>query len=398
MKLSRPLPDYLWGIETVLTFLTLDGGTTLPDYLWGIETLIKSVPVFVKRSFQTTYEELKLRPQFLKLGTDERFQTTYEELKPKVSMPEAAPFWPLPDYLWGIETQESRDLPARSSGFQTTYEELKLEPVEPFLCFAMASRLPMRNWNSALATNSGFGSFWLPDYLWGIETRRSRVNHKLELASRLPMRNWNLFTLWILLLVLALPDYLWGIETFKIGKYAIDPHSASRLPMRNWNHFLAITESAQGPLPDYLWGIETWACTVSFLPPRFRLPDYLWGIETIAILFVKFHHVASRLPMRNWNKEKVTQNMNGGSASRLPMRNWNTFHGLTTSISFVLPDYLWGIETWFWARVIANTFLASRLPMRNWNACLQGSGAERSRFQTTYEELKLSSHPSPPLP
>ena len=56
--------------------------------------------------FQTTYEELKLKS--LELTYDETlgFQTTYEELKLCQRERELFAAEELPDYLWGIETQE----------------------------------------------------------------------------------------------------------------------------------------------------------------------------------------------------------------------------------------------------------------------------------------------------
>jgi len=55
----------------------------LPDYLWGIETGDKR-QIYRRRmeSFQTTYEELKLIALAVGGVTESSsFQTTYEELK-----------------------------------------------------------------------------------------------------------------------------------------------------------------------------------------------------------------------------------------------------------------------------------------------------------------------------
>ncbi len=142
-----------------------------------------------------------------------RFQTTYEELK-------------LFNFrrLWG-----NRD------SFQTTYEELKLPFWIDLREKSLASRLPMRNWNTFVHV----GSVWnvpLPDYLWGIETRR-------------PMRRCG----WC-------PCFQTTYEELK--------------------HFLLAVNAVQhNELPDYLWGIET---VYSWNEPRQTegLPDYLWGIET----------------------------------------------------------------------------------------------------------------------
>jgi len=116
------------------------------------------------------------------------------------------------------------------------------------------------------------------------------------------------------------------------------------------------------------------------------------------------------------------------------MRNWNLLRlNFDVCLTFMLPDYLWGIETQilirkpcfihfrfqttyeelklaFVAMWFATILPASRLPMRNWNLLKQslaqqsmslpdylwgietrsvhkGSDADSS-FQTTYEELK----------
>ena len=92
--------------------------------------------------------------------------------------------------------------------------------------------------------------------------------------------------------------------------------------MRNWNWWPIRKPWANPRLPDYLWGIET--------------PDSIgrWW----------FFVIASRLPMRNWNRAQPSGRICRG-ASRLPMRNWNC-NCRFQKHSRKLPDYLWGIETW----------------------------------------------------
>jgi len=150
--------------------------------------------VLARHSFQTTYEELK-QEMGCRHHITRGFQTTYEELKlihtKSIQMSNK-----LPDYLWGIETQQ------RSK---------KLRRVQ-------ASRLPMRNWNLPPSVKSPKLSFQttyeelkqvkrqaiddlnklLPDYLWGIETWIQRKFRGILPASRLPMRNWNLVSLQLL--------------------------------------------------------------------------------------------------------------------------------------------------------------------------------------------------------
>ena len=121
---------------------------------------------------------------------------------------------PLPDYLWGIETDLDRvKIPAGG-----------------------ASRLPMRNWNILCDSSRITRSNSLPDYLWGIET--------LWQPSSRASRQWLPDYLWGIEtgttsgsnyeLRFSLPDYLWGIETEQ-SRARVHRPGASRLPMRNWN-------------------------------------------------------------------------------------------------------------------------------------------------------------------
>ena len=218
------------------------------------------------------------------------FQTTYEELKqylPSCTYKHKS----LPDYLWGIET-----------------EEMVGHSIIPDL---------------------------LPDYLWGIETRHLPVVHSVFIASRLPMRNWNppttkpvrsfqtsfqttyeelklsFYISSFVNLKYTLPDYLWGIETsiwwrrresnprfqttyeelklWSIFQVRYFHFLASRLPMRNWNYPTRTLRAGDESLPDYLWGIETYQSVV----------DCRWHIS------------ASRLPMRNWNFEAWSEGSEG---------------------------------------------------------------------------------------
>jgi len=164
----------------------------------------------------------------------------------------------LPDYLWGIETNESCDPKVLIHvRFQTTYEELKQDIHFWIAVSGFASRLPMRNWNLAQVTDFGLGSE-LPDYLWGIETSRTRF-------------------LWIR--KQELPDYLWGIETAPCCSSPFVFNSASRLPMRNWNQILRceyhlVCEASRLPMRN--WN----KIFISESLYLVSLPDYLWGIET----------------------------------------------------------------------------------------------------------------------
>jgi len=120
----------------------------LPDYLWGIETGWVLRCPRLSRCFQTTYEELKRNQSrhYCLFSNASRlpmrnwnyvntspieyalpsFQTTYEELKPWPSSVDwSGGSAPLPDYLWGIETNSDYSVEETLTRFQTTYEELK---------------------------------------------------------------------------------------------------------------------------------------------------------------------------------------------------------------------------------------------------------------------------------
>ncbi len=132
--------------------------------------------------------------------------------------------------------------------------------------------------------------------------------------------------------------------------------------------------------------------------------------HALSILLVIYLNGASRLPMRNWNR--------AGSKKKslsvlLPDYLWGietTGMMIDCSTNEWLPDYLWGIETLFQPQRRTNevasrlpmrnwnlagpgvgfgTVNASRLPMRNWNSNVMRSAiSSMSSFQTTYEELK----------
>jgi len=124
------LPMRNWNKNVSQSFVSPEW--MLPDYLWGIETgryRHYSLGFHNVDSFQTTYEELKLKPQEWGTIREEGFQTTYEELKPL--------------YVRQIERW--------INSFQTTYEELKLASENSSFFSYSASRLPMRNWNLVIS-------------------------------------------------------------------------------------------------------------------------------------------------------------------------------------------------------------------------------------------------------
>jgi len=292
---------------------------------------------------------------------------------------------PLPDYLWGIETHDSvpssllwiaSRLPMRN---WNTFFKSSSSPNR-----SLASRLPMRNWNRG-DPRSGLLCFGFQTTYEELKQIQIRQWLPVVLCFQTTYEELKLDICWETSPETALPDYLWGIETVFWSKRAIK-ETASRLPMRNWNRNLFPLQGRDDQLPDYLWGIETSTSSLAFFAAS--LPDYLWGIETPGSPSTFFEDIASRLPMRNWNydsnltlipdarfqttyEELKLKGLIGDlpetGASRLPMRNWNE--------RFVKE--LFDIK-----------LLASRLPMRNWNSPRLLPKHLLHRFQTTYEELK----------
>jgi len=189
------------------------------------------------------------------------------------------------------------------------------------------------------------------------ELKRIKVYCLLETAShasRLPMRNWNFHRLFLLPEGhCTLPDYLWGIETPFTDEFSLE------LSFR---------------LPDYLWGIETGGNEIAAVQPGSSLPDYLWGIETVINNILSYMlYWASRLPMRNWNLAIRKRLCKDWPASRLPMRNWNL---KKTSVGC-------GRKT---------RFQTTYEELKLYNRVREKHSENGNSFQTTYEELKPDTH------
>jgi len=230
--------------------------------------------------FQTTYEELKHPPQARWVLPDRasrlpmrnwndscslwfrplfvRFQTTYEELKLDKNVA-AGTYYKLPDYLWGIETDNGRRSKHRPKSFQTTYEELKHG------CCVMVSYLRssfQTTYEELKRYIEGYTRGMLsslPDYLWGIETGSS---HSI-------LYNW------------------WGFQTtyeeLKLRFSLCSGVSASRFQ----------TTYEELKLPTYIWrlilSLLRFQTTYEELKPVY--------IDSLSARL----EFASRLPMRNWN-------------------------------------------------------------------------------------------------
>jgi len=251
------LPDYLWGIETKKRKPIWAFALMLPDYLWGIETTIYPL-----------------------------------HQKPRVS---------LPDYLWGIET--SLIFPS-SNNLLNLASRLPMRnwnsSSSPLLLANTASRLPMRNWNRQSVTGwtqvSGFQTTYEElkllsvDFDWftySFQTTYEELKHAWDFqllmihqASRLPMRNWN---------------------TRDLG-YQIRKQRASRLPMRNWNtgSFFSVSFLiAASRLPMRNWNSR---CRHSRWHRCSRFQTTYEELKHSSLKPIQYLYIASRLPMRNWNK------------------------------------------------------------------------------------------------
>jgi len=120
---------------------------------------------------------------------------------------------------------------------------------------AIASRLPMRNWNNSIEKiterGSGFQTtyeelkhdiggkvvvqYGLPDYLWGIETKESPSSPPAKSGFQ---TTYEELKLWI---VETIIEILIGFQT----------------TYEELKHFPASNIWRAVQLPDYLWGIET---------------------------------------------------------------------------------------------------------------------------------------------
>ena len=144
-------------------------------------------------SFQTTYEELKLR-----LHNIFSFKTQVSRL---------------PMRNWNPRKRNKRGMQYRVSRLpMRNWNSGKKRWKEPEV---HVSRLPMRNWNSTQA----WIEFKQPQ---SFQTTYEELKHGLKSVN--------------VYIASLFPDYLWGIETFS-GK---------------WIWILTLPK-----FPDYLWGIET---------------------------------------------------------------------------------------------------------------------------------------------
>jgi len=230
------LPDYLWGIETRDCSFNVHTkpASRLPMRNWNTLSVCADGAASIS-GFQTTYEELKrttVGGEKMKGSKASRlpmrnWNSTWLIETPKPCLASRLPMrnwnevqdsrfshsWPLPDYLWGIETS----------------------------LYPLAS-----SWLASL-----------PDYLWGIETPFDIVH--LVQEKLLPDYLWGIETFNRASNATIKQSFQTTYEELKLSKlYSSDTKGmASRLPMRNWNISLMVRLAERWGLPDYLWGIET---------------------------------------------------------------------------------------------------------------------------------------------
>ena len=231
------LPDYLWGIETSSprrSSSRRSNASRLPMRNWNIiSPSISYIPI---SCFQTTYEELKLT---------KASQTARENAASR-----------LPMRNWNYNKFHAT---GGALGFQTTYEELKQSAGIWFSPWINASRLPMRNWNQEQVLSS----YLLP--------RFQTTYEELKLALMISLKRH----------CILLPDYLWGIET---RRRAICVNRARKLPDYLWG------------IETRRW-YSRWCGIKGFQTTYEELKHAFWA-SVFGLLLKSF---ASKLPMRNWN-------------------------------------------------------------------------------------------------
>ena len=231
--------NFLWGMETLLTFDASHFLEVFLNFLWGMETI--AFRIFVNtflRSFWTSYEGWKLPPfQFFLLkifvfelpmrdgnfarlswniGSAKVFELPMRDGNNYTMFPERRQAAFL-NFLWGMETsvyqragrRDKRvfELPMRDGNPRKTGTRLR----KPFLVF----ELPMRDGNNSWCTSITLHEkrFWTSYEGW-----------KHDTASP-SFCNWYKFL-----------NFLWGMETVYLLSHKW--HNASFL--------------------NFLWGMETW--------------------------------------------------------------------------------------------------------------------------------------------
>ena len=149
IPLLSPFSAYLWGIETNHVSRPCKIPSGFSAYLWGIETNLRkvgsvgfpevfSVPMrnwnphsrYIERNwsgFSAYLWGIETRRWWQWQTRKSRsFQRTYEELKLIHGLGYTFNSPPFSAYLWGIETDEEAMREEAREGFQRTYEELKL--------------------------------------------------------------------------------------------------------------------------------------------------------------------------------------------------------------------------------------------------------------------------------
>ncbi len=100
---TSALPDYLWGIETPSSKAPAGkppGASRLPMRNWNRDMTLRRM---LRGRFQTTYEELKPPVEVVPHAAASASRLPMRNWNP-VSGAKAMTGFPLPDYLWGIET------------------------------------------------------------------------------------------------------------------------------------------------------------------------------------------------------------------------------------------------------------------------------------------------------
>ena len=255
---NTALPDYLWGIETGRPAITKERGSTLPDYLWGIETLRLPEAPGSSAPLPDYLWGIETRQVWMKVSGSDRLPDYLWGIETEEWKEQRRKGIGLPDYLWGIETRDwNCGKKQICLGFQTTYEELK--PRLPLLCLTslLASRLPMRNWNTPLLRERGFSYSFQTTY------EELKLAHleilcffwKCFQTTYEELKQWN--RKWSDFTKMGFQTTYEELKLWRPTLRSRATFIASRLPMRNWNSEIWNYANSRIKLPDYLWGIET---------------------------------------------------------------------------------------------------------------------------------------------
>jgi len=257
----------------------------------------------ISSRFQTTYEELK-HPVLFRKRRGAGFQTTYEELKLLVAVGgfgDGASRLPMRN--WNKPGKPSPQ--AGCCCFQTTYEELKrawmiLSSLQAS-CFQTTYEELKHISNSGPYQRNGFQTTY-EELKRSIKT--TRPPNPAGFQTTYEELKPSLFSTTLRKRAGFQTTYEELKQVF-LCSFRFSGCHASRLPMRNWNLLSFPRRCASERFQTTYEELKLSSPTNTVAREDVKLPDYLWGIETIHISGNQSRNSASRLPMRNWNRQTI---------------------------------------------------------------------------------------------